>query len=158
MALRELRERERLEREKDLADSLAQEGAAERAELTARKERDLFALETEAIAHQESSLDEVGRSVADTLFAKAALDARRAKEIELEEVVAKRGEALRRARGAAEMARQRLIVARADLEAVESRYRAWQQEERALEEARAEKEAEDGVAARHGRGGPTEPT
>ncbi len=149
-----LREHELDEAKEALAARTAELTDAEALVARATEAARAHARETETVTARERGLDEVGRAVADTLRSQRYLAGRQS---EAEGLGARIEEARERARAAADavtQAREVLAAARAGREAVERHHDRWQDGRRRHAESRAEAEAEDIVAARHGRKDP----
>ncbi len=152
-AARRLRARE----EDDARDALAARLEALRTadEAHARSTAQLAAhrAETARITAEEAQADARGRSLAESLRAADWQRRRRSEDTALRAAVDEAERTKHAAARAVEDARTALGEARAAREAVERHHEAWQAEARRHTERRAEAEAEDVQAGRHGRSG-----
>lgn len=147
-AARTLRESEESEAREQLARQTrameAAQSAVESAERRATEHRD----ETLRLARAEAEKDAAGRSVADSLRARAYLEGRRGAQRGLDEVVERARAARTEAATALEAARQALAEARARREAVEKHHAAWLAERQRQAATKEEAEIEDAIQGR----------
>jgi len=144
-----LRQQEVEQAELALRDAIAAEEGAAKALAKARGVRQAHALECAALAAKEALRNASGRKAAQILRAQAFLQRVREEGEALGRQVERAKEASEASAAERERAREALAQARAEREALLEHHSRWLETKRRAQEARAEEEIEDLVAARH---------